>query len=349
MMLSYGKVIRKCYSHCIQKLHIILPTSKRMHTNIAINYKSKSNWFDRYFGIEIEMILPQQSLIQNHNDLHYHLNNIYDMNGNNIFNQWEIKKDLTLHIDEHNNDLLGFEIISPKLLYDKDTKSKIHNICTILCGSPLNAYLNVSCGFHVHCDANNINLQQTHQIAMNYNFFESIIDEYMNTSRRANNNTHCKSLNFLNDINYNHKQIGTCSNSMDKYLNPEGKNYKLNFTVLKKHMRINTIENRHHMGCMNPNEMLKWVKFNLLFIHQSLYYTDLKTKENNDYDLKTREKMLWMFINDDKLAKHFRNKVTYDDKWMLEKIHDEGVVKEQKQNSFINRFNVLWDWILRRL
>ena len=102
-------------------------------------------------------------MIQNRNDLHVYLKSIRDVHGQQtiLFTEWQIKKDITIHIDTEKNDLLGFEIISPKLLYGQQSEQQIHQICNIFSTHPLNAYLNVSCGFHVHCDAQHINLKQT--------------------------------------------------------------------------------------------------------------------------------------------------------------------------------------------
>lgn len=306
---------------CLMALH-----SMRMRT-----FSSNPTWFDRHFGIEIELILPQQHMIQNRNDLHYYLHSIRDMHNqqNMLFNEWVIKKDITIHIDEENNDLFGFEIISPKLLYGNQSKQQIHQICSILSNYPLNAYLNVSCGFHVHCDAQYIDLEQIHQIAQNYNFFELVIDEYMNSSRRANNNEHAKSLNFLTQQK-GKDYIPKSSKAMDIYLNPNGKRYKLNFCALKSHLRLNTIENRHHMATIDPLEMLNWIKFNLLFIHQSIAL-DMETSKV--FDVETKEIMLWDFMNDADLQRYFQQRTVIDDLLSLQELNKMNALSTKKLTS----------------
>ena len=301
-----------------------------------------TNWFDRHFGIEIEMILPQQTLIKNHNDLHFHLKD----NHQSLFDKWEIKMDKTLHIDENNKDLLGFEIISPKLLYNKQSKQTIDKICNILCQYPLNAYLNVSCGLHVHCDASNMNLSEMYDIAMKYKYFECIIDQYMNTSRRENNNPHCKSLQFLDETSLDFRDLNlNCNKKMDKYLNPEGKKYKLCFNALKSHLKSKTIENRHHMGSINSVEIINWIKFNLLFIHKTINIHNrniIKFGENDkDECLKRKESLLWEFIDDKKLEMYyFKNKKEreiVDDVLMLKQIDDNDDENKNERQSFVQQ------------
>eukprot|EP01083_Nonionella_stella_P042777 115483_1 len=315
--------------------HIPCPLFKGLIHRQSVRYAC-SNWFDRHFGIEIEMILPHQDMIQNHNDLHHYLHNM------DIFKHWQTKKDNTIHIDENSNDLFGFEVISPKLLYRRQTKYEILDICNILTSSPLNAYLNVSCGFHVHCDAKDINLKQMHQIALNYNLFEPVIDGYMNTSRRANNNTHCKSLTFLK--NKTHKILPTSITQMDQYLNPNGRHHKLNFCALKKHLRLNTIENRHHSGSVDAIEMLNWVRFNLLFIDSSL-----KVNTVDDMlmrDAKANEVLLWEFIDDGELMTYYQNRPLVDDCEMLNELNKLDL--SQQRGSLKQRITAFCDKIVGR-
>lgn len=299
---------------------------------------SNATWFDRYFGIEIELILPKQQITLNHNDLHFYLMNIPDIHNehNMLFQEWQIKKDITLHIDADSNDLLGFEIISPKLLYNQQTKCAIDQICNILSNHPLNATLNVSCGFHVHCDATYLSLTETHQIALNYHYFERVIDGYMNTSRRNNNNQHAKSLNFLD---HEPMLIPSSKKAMDLYLNPEGKTYKLNFCALKSHHRCNTIENRHHMASMDAQEMLNWVKFNLLFIHHSVHS---EMKRDVGMDTKTKERVLWIHMDDVRMQHYFQNKIIDDDLWRLDDLNRMNAETTTKLTLF-QKLKMCWD------
>ena len=130
---------------------------------------------------------------------------------------------------------------------------------------------------------------------------------------------------------------------MDKYLNPEGKNHKLSFNILKSHLRLNTIENRHHMGSIDALEMLNWIQFNLLFIWKCLNNTlDLDT---NMIDPKMKEKILWQFIDDKELEIYFQNKQIVDDINILHSINQDIKSlnsKQQEPNSLLSRFFALF-------
>ena len=309
------------------------------------SFTTTSKWSDRQFGIEIEMILPKQHKFIDTEDIYHFINNNY-----NNYNNWEIKKDITINTNERNGDLFGFELVSPKLYLNQQSIYTINHICDIFSTSPLNSYQNVTCGLHVHLDASDLDPIQIYDTALNYSLFESIIDKYMNTSRAANNNPFCKSLQFILDDNVmiDTIEIIKSPKQLAKYLNSDGKNYKLNFNCIKWWTGLNTIENRHHFGTMNPNEIINWVKFNLIFIHKSNLFGSIHHNDNKDMRKSSeteKKKLLWQFIDDDMLREHFERRVVIDDCMELKQIQDQNNFNLSFYNFFekiINSYHYLW-------
>ena len=308
-------------------------------------------WSDRQFGIEIEMLLPQQQQnIMDTDDLYHVINeNIGGtQDDKELFIDWEIKKDITIDIDKGNGDSFGFEVVSPKLYFNQGTIHNIHEICNTVYNAPINAYYNVSCGFHVHCDASDLNTTQIYNIAFNYSFFESVIDDFMNTSRRINNNLFCQSLQFILNDDIDETKFIQSPRRLAKYLNPDGKNYKLNFNCIKWWTGLNTIENRHHMATLDINQIINWIKFNLLFIYQSNMIGPVCNNKNIMLNPMEKKELLSEFIGDNKLIQHFENRLIIDDFEELQIVQEKRNLDLSFYNQcerFINSYHHLWRFV----
>ena len=242
----------------------------------------------RTFGIELESIVSRCSKYQQHSDVLNSLNvNVMD---------WCIVNDPSIDTEHRHlikaDPYLKCEIVSPKLEYNNQTMRSLENLCNDL-QYKLNANINESCGFHIHFDTDDLTINDIIKIAINYSYFEPIIDLFMDKNRRLSNNKYLQSIRvptyknmdslfeILENAFYNKTSL-----SVLDMINPHRKNHKFNFSNLfyynLRRIRIsnaeeeeeeikfiNTIENRHHHSTFNYFDMLNWIRFNLLFIHHS--------------------------------------------------------------------------------
>lgn len=196
----------------------------------------------------------------------------------------------------------------------------------------IKANINQSCGFHVHFDTEDLSINDIIKIAINYSYFEDVIDLFMENSRRGNNNTYIKSIqlpiyqniddlcDIMDDPYYNKSSL-----SVLDMINPNRKCHKYNFTNLfyhnlnkiglnnddingingihqkkkkKTNNYINTIENRHHHSTLNYYDMLNWIRFNLLFIYHSqnkpFFVQDLIKNDIKNLKKNANEEMVYI-------------------------------------------------------
>jgi hypothetical protein len=98
----------------------------------------------------------------------------------------------------------------------------------------------------------------------------------MPVSRRANNNTYCKSTRTLLDragsLNGNESNTSIAVH-VDEYYDRDtgryegGRYHKLNLCAYLRH---GTIEFRHHAGTVNPVKIVNWIAFCLNFVETSI-------------------------------------------------------------------------------
>lgn len=182
----------------------------------------------------------------------------------------------------------SFELVSP-ILEGENGLEQVRVVCKVL--KKCNAYINKSCGMHVHFDAQNIDLQHWKNIYKNYAGFEEQIDELMPASRRANNAYYCKSLKINNlaskiDGARNLRQIeGIFQDSRYFKINP------------KSYIRHNTIEFRQHSGTIEFEKASNWI----LFLHNLVDYS--KNHSATDFSWAGLEK-----INQESIISFYHNR-----------------------------------------
>eukprot|EP01083_Nonionella_stella_P024391 67356_1 len=266
------------------------------------------------FGIEIESIIFKSKQHQHYSDVLKSLNLNYT--------SWSCLEDKTI---ETQCDTLKCELISPKLHYDTSTMNQLHTICDTL-QHTIHADVNSSCGFHVHVDASDLSIKDIVSIAINYSFFEEVIDSFMHKTRRRNNNRYIRSivepianhydelcliLNDTCDYNYSKQHL-----SILDMINPKPRKlHKLNVTNTfyyslsqiginkQEEAYINTIENRHHDATLDYYDMLHWIKFNLRFIYYSQHKPVFNI--NNAINAKEKLELLARFVEDDEMICHY--------------------------------------------
>lgn len=132
------------------------------------------------------------------------------------------------------------------------------------------ARIDKECGFHVHIDARNLNVNHIVNVAKRYAKFEEVIDTMMPPSRRGNGNRYCFSFaNIWRNVEmFPWNDISAFANYLDRiaYYDNSARYNKINFMA---YMRHKTIEFRQHSGTINENKIENWIKFCLHFVETS--------------------------------------------------------------------------------
>ncbi|RIV20506.1 amidoligase enzyme [Fibrisoma montanum] len=161
-----------------------------------------------------------------------------------------------------------FELVSP-ILEGQDGLNQLQTVCRVL--KQKNAYINRSCGLHVHFDAEHIGLSHTKNLLINYSRFERVIDSFMPISRRAGNNGYCLSFaSQLSRIESASTMNALCGVMHTRY-------YKVN---LQAYLRHKTIEFRQHSGTIEFEKISNWV----LFLHNLVEYSRNQRVENATFE-----------------------------------------------------------------
>lgn len=206
--------------------------------------------FNRQFGVEIEAYnVDRQTLkaalirlgikveVENYN----HTTRKY----------WKIITDGSIRGSQ------GFEIVSP-ILKGQDGLNQLEKVCRAL--KECNAFINKTCGVHIHFDAKKFGVEQFKNIMLNYANLENVIDSFLPKSRRENNNSYCKSIKSHTSKIENATTINQLTNAIPTRYS------KLN---TQSYTRYNTIEFRHHAGTIEFEKISNWI----LFLHNLVEYS----------------------------------------------------------------------------
>lgn len=229
----------KCYKHAYNdksQCSICYIYFDQLINNQCLNcsnfmIRSKAGRFvsDRKFGIELEINGPKHK-----------------------FKEWATKSDGSL--------INGWEYISPPMSgYYKPIKSLRE-----VCGGLKSTYIDKHCGFHLHVETADFDVENHVNCVKNAKDIESQIFQMVDKTRV--NNSFCKKLDYVNYIGdaYSvNELLGTIS---DRY-------YWFNLKSLKKHK---TTEIRVHHGVNTPEPVERWTDMWLGFFEYS------KTKRNDN-------------------------------------------------------------------
>jgi len=166
--------------------------------------------------------------------------------------------------DCHDEDWIehGAEIVTRPLKVCEESFDEVRMIFIAL--NEAGAWVNNSCGIHVHIDAEFVRSYPDKQAFFRlaramYAKYEDAIDTRMDRHRQRGRNTYCQSMKVERDeYVYN-----------DRY-------FKLNTASFVRH---GTIEFRHHHGSLDAEEVIAWAKSCLVFIHyvRAVYEANYET------------------------------------------------------------------------
>lgn len=276
----------------IQQLHALGYTIKEIaemvgsgqgYVYVAIHYRNNNpphnnrtasaiqfQPFNRKFGIEIEMFgVEKRKLL---NAIRAEGIEIYDEHYNHSTRpHWKLVSDSSIQGS------LGIEIVSPPL-QGLDGLTQVEKVCSAL--SRVGAKINKSCGFHVHIDASTFTLDNWKNIYKNYILLEDVIDSFMPISRRASNNSYCKSLKARGAQSTLINKISNCGSASEADRLITGGNdryYKINYQAFLRH---GTIEFRQHSGTVEYHKISNWV----LFLHHLISYSESNVVSGQDFE-----------------------------------------------------------------
>lgn len=213
--------------------------------------------FNRRFGVEIEAHnITREALASALRQAGIEV----EVEGYNHYSRphWKIVTDASL------SGTNTFELVSP-ILEGQAGLNELEKVCRVL--KQKNAYINRTCGLHIHFDAQAIGLDHTKSILINYAHYEAVIDSFMPNSRRGNSNGYCQSLRSQTRRIESARSMNALVDSVltNRY-------YKVN---LQSYTRHKTIEFRQHSGTIEFEKISTWV----LFLHNLVEYSRSKRVE----------------------------------------------------------------------
>jgi hypothetical protein len=154
------------------------------------------------------------------------------------------------------------EVVSP-VLRGEDGIEQVRKVAQALASA--GARIDRQCGLHVHVGTDGMSANDVAMVLARYARFESVIDGFMPSSRRANNNTYCRSISNLVGRRIN----GQSFRSIPEVVSAMGgdRYQKVNMQAYNRHR---TIEFRQHSGTCNATKIENWVRFILGFVEASI-------------------------------------------------------------------------------
>lgn len=192
-------------------------------------------------------------------------------------NYWKIVPDASIKGEN------SFELVSPPLSGEQGLQ-ELKKVCEVL--KELNAQVNKTCGLHIHFDARNYELENWKRLVYNYMIMENEIDKMMPESRRANNNSYCKSLRekfrigSLVHYGYTRRRIQECQTleELSSAITDRVRYYKIN---IESYWRHKTVEFRHHSGTIEFEKIASWIEI----LNRLMNFSKYAEFRNSDVNL----------------------------------------------------------------
>lgn len=224
--------------------------------------------FNRKFGVEIEAHgITKATIVRKLRAAGINVE-IEGYNHTTTIN-WKVVTDGSVNGDN------AWELVSP-ILEGTAGLTELETVCNVLEANHVK--VNKSCGLHIHFDAQAMKAEQVKNVLINYANFETIIDSFLPTSRRENNNTYCKSVKGFESRIQNMTTISQMANEMS------GRYYKMN---LQSYSRHQTIEFRQHSGTVEFNKISNWI----LFLHNLVEFSAKKKTTQAEANFQTLSKI----------------------------------------------------------
>ncbi|MEI7510490.1 MAG: amidoligase family protein [Flavobacterium sp.] len=224
------------------------------------------------FGVEIECFIPKWM------DTYSLKTRLDTLCGVNV---WKVVSDGSLKANRRGKGAgwTPVEVVTHTYLLGSQAEREINKLCAAL--KEVGAYVNETCGLHVHVGARAMTTAQIGKLCALYALYEPQIDSFMMPERRASRNHYCKSLfgrtewvgsNYVRvdqeqviEAVRNARTVEAVAVAINGHFDltgdrrrPVGRYHKVN---LQCFTRLGTIEFRHHHATVDAKRMWMWVKF----------------------------------------------------------------------------------------
>lgn len=230
----------------------------------------------RKFGVEIEFKGNRQAVADYMNA--HGVECVIEEYNHTTCRHWKIITDSSAE----------YELVSPPICGDAAI-AEIKIACEAL--SAAGVRVDRTCGLHVHHSAEDLNVQQFTNIFALYIKLEETIDTFVPESRRADNNTFCRSLALsaaeknrkLQQLK-NAKSINEIANNIytSRYVKVNAQSY----------LRYGTIEFRQHSGTVDFDKIYNWILLTQRIVERAKEGKVQYTYKESTVKLLTLQKML---------------------------------------------------------
>lgn len=231
---------------------------------------------DRRFGVELEC-LGDKAAIKAAMEARGVAVYMSGYNHANSETSWKITTDGSLRNTSNRPERRGsnidtMEIVSP-ILHGDEGLAQLKLVTEAL--RECNAFVNVTCGTHVHHDASrDFNKQKLYNLLVNYKNAQKAINKLVSASRR-NDAQYChlitdRDLEVMLPSNNQHRSMSDMVNQTTRYKT-------LNLAAYSRHK---TVEFRQHQGTVEYNKIAAWVQFGQYLIAYSNAGNTLPRTEN---------------------------------------------------------------------
>eukprot|EP00005_Dracoamoeba_jomungandri_P013760 CAMPEP_0174265216 /NCGR_PEP_ID=MMETSP0439-20130205/25639_1 /TAXON_ID=0 /ORGANISM="Stereomyxa ramosa, Strain Chinc5" /LENGTH=319 /DNA_ID=CAMNT_0015351559 /DNA_START=177 /DNA_END=1133 /DNA_ORIENTATION=+ len=196
---------------------------------------------------------------------------------------WKIVDDRSIRCNIEEPTCNTLELVSP-ILQSNGGLEQIEEALKILLEIPVS--VNSSTGFHVHIQANDLDLPKLKKICKNFVKYEEAFDYIVPKSRRNNEYIKSNRAAFGSQMNNarRHRMIDRCQTMDDlvELMNPgQDRYYKLNLQPLYRDSP--TIEFRQHSGTSNVKKAICWIRLITLFVENSTINKDPNNFKDGAY------------------------------------------------------------------
>ena len=221
------------------------------------------------FGVELECYPPRGLTMDAVARLLTEAGVVTHAEGYNHFTRatWKIVTDGSLSSR-------GMEIVSPVLTGAEGIR-QMRVVCDTL--TKIGCTVNRSCGMHVHVGARGRTLAFFQRLLKAYAHFEFPIDGTLPLSRRAQNNSFCRSMRGFDAQIDNARSIDDLVRTFNRI---GGRYYKLN---LQSFVRHGTVEFRQHSGTTDADKAEAWVMFCLAMCEKANHAETVTVEAGTEY------------------------------------------------------------------
>lgn len=217
------------------------------------------------FGVELETCVPDYSTTES--DIAYR----FDENSNG---EPHVHGDGSIDAFDSDN---GLEVATPVLRFNNGGKEYIEELCKVL--QENGAYVNKSCGMHVHIGGENMSFEAIRSLWALYIAFEDVLESLVPQSRRSN--YYCGSFRSKFSINkvlraknapmMERMWYDVVNNSQaNARKQVKHDNSRYHFLNLHSYFKDGHYEIRSHSGTVNPIKVLEWVRLHLYMRQASM-------------------------------------------------------------------------------